>query len=457
MNRKRDFVTAFFWLIIVFYLDPGGFIDANYRTPLGKLINNYGFVLLAWICYFIKNKEIPLRIFREDYVKKYLIILSVWYLYYLGWFYGLNNPFLPGPLQLFTHNYRMLSQGLIVIPLIYFTIISVNKFIQYNTNVTIIILLLLFITLTTPLKIIETLSFSRGFVEADRFFMLGNGLIYFSLPVAISSYALGLKTNFRIMLAGAMVVVLIFLTLTRRSLVGIFEYIIIISILVSLAYRIRLYTIVSKFLKARIIIVAVTGILVVSALGFSFIRFSGDFIKASIAMVTMKPDKDNPYDYRLSLTKNVSIVSAIKENFWTGTGFDPAWQSGEGGGKGWEGADYVFLSCFAMYGILGLAIFLFFYVLVAKVIITCSRMIRANLTVIRWHMYVFGLPLVVFIASASEFIKNIIEYPNWFIPIGMMNGTQEYYIYFGLMTGSFIAIRKKLRALQSRSIAGGLD
>ena len=38
----------------------------------------------------------------------------------------------------------------------------------------------------------------------------------------------------------------------------------------------------------------------------------------------------------------------------------------------------------------------------------------------------------------------VIEYPNWFYPIGALTPAAKYYIYFGLLLGSYYFLQKKI-------------
>ena len=147
-------------------------------------------------------------------------------------------------------------------------------------------------------------------------------------------------------------------------------------------------------------------------------------------------------DVRLSLSGKSGIIAAIKENYLFGTGFDPAWFTGDGGKNQWEGADYVFLASFAMYGILGLLLFLPFYIIVVKLITAFLKLTKSH-----YNYFVNQketlLLLVIGLASISEFIRNLIEYPNWYYPVGAIPDRGKYYIYLGLLLGSYYGLKSK--------------
>jgi len=147
---------------------------------------------------------------------------------------------------------------------------------------------------------------------------------------------------------------------------------------------------------------------------------------------------------RMSLTTNIAILNTIKDNFWGGTGYDENWFKGDGGKKQWEGSDYIFLASFAMYGVIGLLLFVPFYFLTVKIIISFLKLMRENLELIYEYKNIFMFPVIIGLATAAEFIKNIIEYPNWFYPIGALTPSAKYFIYFGLLLGSYYFLQKKI-------------
>ncbi|MDG1901174.1 MAG: hypothetical protein P8I80_02990 [Bacteroidales bacterium] len=443
-RKKTSQYTIIFWLIIVFFIDPGGFLDIYFGSQFERLITAYGFVIIAYWCYFQNRKIHYVPIFEVHFLRKYIFVIIIWYSYYILWHYMINNNYYSGFLSVFFQNARMFSQGLIVIPLVYFSIISLNYFIKLTTKVTIIVLLLLFISIASPFSIIKFVSFDRGFVESARYFMYGNGLIYFSLTLTICMIALNYFKSKAILLSGLLVIIYILLTLTRRSLIGIFEHIVILSVLISFINHQFVFSRLKTFITTRYLVfyAIVLGLMII--ISENILYTLQTFMVETYNSINLTESNTANSDVRMSLTKNVAIIRAIEDNFWGGTGFDPAWGTGDGGGKGYEGSDYIFMANFAQYGIIGLIIFLPFYILVISIIRNGLVNIKRNINMINNNKLEFFPYILVFLAASSEFIKNMIEYPNWYYPIGFLGGTQQYYIYFGLLLGSSVAIKHKI-------------
>ncbi len=450
-NTIKDKFTIIFWWIVILYLDPGGLLDTNFRGPLLYLSQNFILSFILLYLYKRKNNESNMYLLSERSIRFYIYIMIIWNIYYSLWFYGLNNLYYPGFLQVFTHNARMIGQGLLVIPIIYFTVSSSDYFLEKTSVITIIVLVLFFISAYTPFKILEVFVYDRGFMSKDRFFLYGIGLIYFSLPIFISYFVLSFKRNYKIVFAGLLVVVYIFITVTRRDIIGILEYLIIISILIGLSSKILFLQKTFYFFRLKYIYIYLFLIISAYIINSKAVSSIEDNIVVSFRTLVGLESYGTKDDMRLSFTENYRITNAIQNNLWGGTGFDPAWMNSEGGDYGWEGADFVFLSCFAMYGIVGLLIFFPFYFVVLYGIISGIKMIRNNWDILSMNKVKFNTLLILFFASSSEFIKNIIEYPNWFIPIGMLNGTQLYFIYLGLLYGSYYGIRNEINKLNIKS------
>jgi hypothetical protein len=448
IKKKTGYYTIIFWLIIVFFIDPGGFLDVYFGSIFERLVTSYGFTLIAYLCYFQKQKTYPIPIIKLAIIRKYLLIMVLWYAYYILWYQMINNDYYPGLIGVILKNSRMFSQGLIVIPLVYFTITSIEYFINLTTKVTISMLVLLFASIITGLQIIKIYALGAVFVEVDRYFMYGDGLIYFSLTIAISMFLLKFLMDKKILISGAFVIVYIFLTFTRRSFIGIFEHVFIISILVSYIYHKSLFSSLGTFFKTKYILYGIVLTIVMSISGASQMHVVQKLAIESVSIFSSEHMNERE-DTRLTLTGNTGIFSAIKENFWGGTGFNPLWGTGDGGRNGWEGSDYIFLSCFAMYGLVGILIFIPFYILAFLVIINGLTLLRKNFKSISKHKLEMAPSIIIFLAASSEFLKNIIEYPNWFYPIAFLGGTQQYFIYFGLLIGTFIVIKHNIKVINN--------
>ena len=100
-RKKTSQYTIIFWLIIVFFIDPGGFLDIYFGSQFERLITAYGFVIIAYWCYFQNRKIHYVPIFEVHFLRKYIFVIIIWYSYYILWHYMINNNYYSGFLSVF--------------------------------------------------------------------------------------------------------------------------------------------------------------------------------------------------------------------------------------------------------------------------------------------------------------------------------------------------------------------
>jgi hypothetical protein len=273
--------------------------------------------------------------------------------------------------------------------------------------------------------------------------MRGYGLIFLSLPLMISYLIMRYKGEIAIVYAGIMVVVLIFIMISRRDMAGVIEWTLIISFFVNYIYNKKPMQFIWRFINLKSIIY---GIIILTAIWFIFPNFYSTtqtlFENTFRTAILGEESNVGNEDVRMSLTGQYGIVNAILDNFFLGTGYNKDWASGDGGVSGFEGSDYIFLASFGMYGLVGLLIFLPFYIIAIKIIISFLKLVKSNIELIWVNKKTFMYPILIGFATSAEFIKNIIEYPNWFFPIGSVDTSPKYFIYFALLLGSYRFLKK---------------
>ncbi len=250
------------------------------------------------------------------------------------------------------------------------------------------------------------------------------------------------KKNYYVLVSAVFVILYILLTVVRRNIIGILEYTIIIAFITNYIYGRNPFLSVKRYVNFKTVTVAFLMFVAISFYSPKFLKSVENLLENTYKTAIMGGEYGGSEDVRMSLTENVAIVGAIMNNFFGGTGYHPDWLEGEGGDRGWEGSDYIFLSAFAMYGIIGLLIFLPFYIISFMIIFEFLRFIRSNLEIIHEYQKIFIYPVIVGIGSSAEFIKNLIEYPNWFHAIGAIKNSPMYLFYFGLLLGSYYCVQK---------------
>lgn len=440
-DRSKSFLTVLFWVLVVFYGDPGGLFK-EYLNDFFLKWYQLVFVFLMWMIFFVKIKK--RNFWSYKYVKQYLVFILLWAAYYYIVYAGINNDYLSGPLEIFSKHTRMLKQMLLVIPVIYFSIYTLRDLSGVLLNVTIVIMFFFFISYFFGLQIIPIWVANRGFIDATRF-LIQYGIIDFTFQMMIVVILFNLSTlskiSFqKIFIAGIMIALSIVLVISRRGIFGIFESFVIMAILHAYIYRRRILTALSIFYRKKRFLFTSVAIFILVLIFFpKYINYTIEAVEETFFIIQTGGETSEGFqDVRFSLTKKVGIFQAIKENPWIGTGYDPIWGSGDGGEKGWEGSDYFFLGALANFGVIGLLFFLPFYIIAGRVIIRTIKLIRNNLFILYSHGVVFSI--IIFFAAAVVLIMNMLEYPNWFAPIAIVDTTPKYFIYLALLIGSHYSI-----------------
>jgi len=432
-------------------MDPGGFMHTN-LTPLYRSILKFSLLFAAWVCFFLQRKFNDTNFFTNKFVFKYLVFLFFWFAYYFIWYFGFNNnETFDGILTILAKNARIINSGLFVFPIIYFVTIDLTYFIKLLAWSSIIIIILFILSIYLGLDLINYLRGNRLIIDVNRYFMRGYGLIYFLIPLSISTVLMKFKIKQKKLLffSGALTILLIFFTLWRRDMIGLIEYLLIISFFVNYMKGGSIGNFLHRVLKNRIVVYSVVIIFLIAIFAPNIISLGEKLIYQTY--LTFSGQGNEVTDVRLSLSGKTSIINAIKDNFFLGTGYDNDWMTGDGGKNEWEGSDYIFLSSFAMYGLVGLVIFLPFYMLTVRIILKLFKLLRRNYSKLYSNERIV-YAVIVGLAASAEFVKNIIEFPNWFYPIGASALSPLYFFYFGFLLGSYYVVKKEIYLLNSKEI-----
>jgi hypothetical protein len=169
------------------------------------------------------------------------------------------------------------------------------------------------------------------------------------------------------------------------------------------------------------------------------------FLSGDIASETADDD-------RISLTKQSSMFKAFTDNLFTGTGYDERWFNNVSRDDHWEGADYIFLGVLGQFGIIGSAIFLIYYILIYSIIFRGYALLRRNWKEYRSQKKIYYPYILLFLAGSVEYIRNLVEYPNWFVPISASSFGYLFFIYGGMIVGSFYGIQNAQRRAASMNM-----
>jgi len=434
-NKLLDtFINYTFWCLLILYTNPGGVIQAlDIYYISGKI--NFGDLLFVLItaCYFFIPKNYS--VFDNDFIKvrKYLIIFLF---YYLAAFVVLI-PIVNGNI-----NYSLpdaLTKARYTVFVILLSIYAYDFFkrrfdifLKVFLFSSIIVLILFIATVLTGLNILPVGLMNRDFVNINRNIMESEGLMPLLIPMGAAVIIFNLKIKYRnlILIGFALMSLAYLLELWRRNIAAIFIYFIL-AALVS-AFISRRYTVILN--NALKIILLVSSLVLISYLLFPrYINAAVVGIKESISVIESSRDMRGQKDVRLTLDRPF-INEKFYEHPLFGTGFDNRWRTKGGDNQGYEAADYPFLAALAMYGIVGLMVFLPIYVVIVRILKLDFAYLRANNGQIEKSLtFLFALSFMLF------FVFDLLQYFNYFQAVSISESYYNWYIALSL----YLAVRSE--------------
>lgn len=448
MHKSEDIASSFFWFFIIFYLDPGGLLRSNIDSIVARNVIFTFFYAVAFLIFLYKRHIGVFSGIKIPLVRPYIIIMIIWNIYFYVVYLWINNDYYQGPIKILTGHLEMFLKSIIVIPIIYFSTLSLRPFIRILTFTTIIIALAYIFSVLTGISIIDIDIRSRNMGGIKRNLMYGYGIMYYMIPLALAVIFFKYKKQNKIIIGALLAVAVIFLTVMRRDMIGIVELLGITAFLVNYIQNKKFFQTLTKVMNFKTIAFSTLFVGMLFLVAPKVIDKSVVVVEDMLHLVGLGESKRKSSDQaRLSFTQKKGIIEAINNNIYFGTGYIEDWYTGAGGKRGLEGSDYIFLACLGMYGVIGLLIFFPFYIYIIKLISTIIKFVKKNSEIIYSQKYVFWLPIIVIISSSAEFIKNIIEYPNWFYPIGAINTSPKYYIFLGLLLGGYYNLKLRVEKI----------
>lgn len=459
MNQKLLLYDYLFWILIVFYLDPGGLIYYFLNDRILGIPPETFIGLSIYLLLFISK---GMEIFNNRFIRNYLTFSIIWLFYYWiihGWWI---SDYYNSPIKMIINGQRIFWSFAILIPIVFYSQRSVKPFVIILSIVNVIILMMFVSSAVFSFKLLPIMvggEGTRGFTDLARFQMYGLGLIYFGIPLAVSMiYYKGIKNiGVLILLSAILVFFHHVLLILRRELLGILIYIFI-------------NTLIFNYLKHKNLLQGIVKLINVRSLFILFLFFislwlvipthvESTFLAVydAIHVIIFGDNLLGIQETRIGLTGTKDIIQAIQSNPFFGTGFHPDWYSGHRSVNEFKGSDYVFLSAIGMYGIVGLVLFIKFYIFAIRYINRLLKLIRYYFYPYQNFRLQFSYAVVISIASSSEIIRNIIEYPNWFLPIGASNASPTLFIYLGLLIGCYNYLYIKAKEINNLSLAISSD
>ena len=420
-------ISYFFWILLILYTNPGGVIEAlKIYYIVGKVnLGDLLFILLS-ACYFIIPKEHTVYDIEYLRVRKYL---SIFLIYYLIAFI-VAVPILNG-----NQNYSLADSLIKSRYTVYAILLSIyiyeffkrrwDIFLKIFLYSSIMILTLFILTVVTKINILPIGLVNRGFVNINRNLMVSEGMMPLLVPLGVVVLVFKIRIKYRglILTAFALMSIVYLLELWRRNIAAIFILFILAAI--ADAFISRRYIMILK--NGVKVIVLIASLSLMSYLIFPrYIEAAVIGIEESFSVVENSRDIRGQKDVRLTLDRPF-----INEQFYQhpifGTGFDNRWRTKGGDNQGYEAADYPFLAALAMFGIVGLAVFLPIYIIIVRILkLDFGYMRDNNIMIEKSLMYLFALSFMLY------FTFDLIQYFNYFQAVSNSDFYYNWYIYLSL-------------------------
>jgi len=388
IRNKPDF---WFWVLLNFYFDPGGYI-VEYRD--GKLIGPFTIadVLIAGIIMCLIFASINWKvIFNDKFFSKFLLALTIFSAYYFI-VYGGVVPYFHNDLDYSTFliKNRTYAYGFIILIAVYFFSLKGLKYFYSITLFTGVICLSLYmITLLTGMDLIPVLQEEREGTSMMRIVMGSYGLFDLIFPLALTAYLLSRKINLNLKYTywlyygGIVMIITQVITLTRRTQIDIIAAVILIVVIISYLFRTGK---ISQMLK-----IIFPAMLVVLVLSLTFPKYGGyvtETAEDTFLIMTTGKDSEGQTEYRVSGTGALELTKEyIRNNLLFGTGYASIW----GGERkaSTRGQDYAeardaagevnIYFLFFGYGIAGAILMLPLYVIMLRLFLKFTKLLKLTL------------------------------------------------------------------------------
>ena len=420
-------ISYLFWFLVILYTNPGGIIQALHIYYITSKINigDLLFVLLT-VCYFINKNEYTF--FDVDFIKvrKYLLIFLAYYLVVFSVIVPLWNG---------NQGYTLADSVIKTRYTVYAILISIyiydffkrrwDIFFKIFLYSSILVSILFIITVLLKINILPLGSLNRGYINIDRKLMLSEGLLPLLLPLGIVVAVFNLKIKYRnlILIGFTLMCVVYLLELWRRNIAAIFiffslaailnaiinqKFVILLKNAFKIIFLISFLTLISYLIFPRYLDAAIIG------------------IKDSFSVLQNEHDLRGKKDVRMTLDRPF-INDKFYQHPLFGTGFDNRWRTKGGDNQGYEAADYPFLSALAMYGIVGLLVFIPIYFVIMKVLKLDFKYLTSNSSRIEKT-----LMLLFVITFMLYFVFDLMQYFNYFQAVSNSDFYYNWYIFLSL-------------------------
>ena len=419
---KYEFIDYLFWFLFILFTNPGGIFKAFGEDTSSKgTIDSFDFIFVLLLgCFLIASQRGKINNTNYKKIVKYLIIFGLYYLVVFGFFIPIFKETLDYTPFSFLKKSRKTIYSLFMFVMVYrFYLRSHIIFFKTLVISSIIVLVLFIITAVTGFEILPVSKINRRFVNVDRIFIANEGLMGLLIPMGavLLVFKSKLKWKKLILIAYILMFLNYILSITRRDIIGTFVYLFLAMILYNYFQNKALIPI------KKMVTVSFYVVIIGFFISFTFPKYldAGTAgLQEAANVIQYGQTSSGKKDVRLGFGKEF-MQDLIKKNYVFGTGFDNRWR-GTGDKAGYETSDYPLLSAIAMYGIIGLLIFLPIYITLVRAVIFDIKFLKKH------KMNYNSFDFYIITLFVLYFIYDLLQYMNWFLPVSLSRNFKWYTI-----------------------------
>ena len=436
--RWPDF---FFWLFLILLLDPTGYFTIYFdKEAWGGFYYQDLFFPLTFLPVFSSRVD-KSGLWKDKFFRAVFIAELIFFFYHLV-IYGYivpGNDF-NSYVRYFLIRWRMSIFGwLILIPVYIMAKRKMSVFVDLLVIITVVVFAIFFIQLIGGFEVFPVMQFERykgsGIM---RYSLFSTGLADYTIPLALFVFLLKIPYRYKTLLyvAASLVFVSIIIALTKSVYVSLFAYIFTVFFLM---YKLFRYPVLSLFKRGLMF-----SILLAVALLISFpqyVDYSVRLGKDIYLFIT-----GNPYTSGLKEARLENQVPAhlgiIRQSPFFGAGADVAdkYISLKYDKSDYEISDLPVTGHLAYFGIVGILIYIIFYVQIIKVMRRLYLFIKPKISL--RFLSDNRLELAMVFISFAFFFKTLIFRPNYlFKEITYDRFTINFFA--GVMLAAFYRLREK--------------
>lgn len=446
-----EYPDTMFWIFITFLFDPGGYIY-YYLNPFLK--ETIKVTDIIFILSFIPMFSVKIR--RSDFFSDKLAMSFIWffllfctyYIFIYGFFqtdYNLNEF-----VSSFLIKRRLDILGfLLIIPVFIFAKRSLQKFITITAIVSVLFLLMYFISLFSGLKLIPYVEFAR-YVGSDlnimRKSMFYLGTAEFLVPIAIGCFLIKRRWKMKtwIIMGGILMIITQILSLGKNSIFSlVIIFLVMIYFISKLNSKFRLQYLV-RYILFILFILSIIVLLFPNYLDYSLQVF-GDIFRMFNGQNTLAGTKvTSRFDVQVPIQTAIFL-----KNPMFGAGYSDLWYTMKGFKLGLGSNDIPVVSAFAMFGIIGSIFYFVLYIKIFKLCINAYRLIK------RYNLFSnlnqLAIELLLIFSSIAFFISKGINVIMWFSDLTTYFYKFPMLLYLGILLATYHQLKIFVAKIQKQN------